>query len=106
MIQTIHQLALAHLSMVDPTPSGLFTPGASAGQVTQSVTTFTSRVRDFIAPIFLFIISAISVQFLLKKQLTKFLKFIGLAVAVAIFFYYPGIVEQLAKSIAGLFGSN
>lgn len=56
------------------------------------------RVRDFISPIFLFIISAMALTFLFKRQFQQFGIFLLIAVAVSIIFYFPEIVVNFSKS--------
>lgn len=60
-----------------------------------------TALRNFIAPLFLFAISIVAMTFLVQRQMTQFFQFAAIAVGVAVFFYVPGIVEGLARLIAG-----
>lgn len=61
-------------------------------------------LRNWIAPLFLLAISVAAMTFLFKRQVTEFLQFAALGVGVAVFFYVPGVVEGLARFIAGALG--
>ena len=71
-----------------------------------NVTTVTKNIQLFVAPIFLLVIGITAFSFLLKKQMKKFIEFVILTVGVGVFFYTPGVVENIAKTIAGLFGNS
>ncbi len=61
-------------------------------------------IRGLIAPLFVGGIGIIAVFFLFTRELTRFAQFLILAVAIAIVFYTPGIVEVVAKGITGALG--
>ena len=61
-------------------------------------------IRGLIAPLFLGGIGIIAVFFLFTRELTKFAQFLILAVAVAVVFYTPGLVETVAKGITHALG--
>jgi len=73
---------------------------------TDSSGTFATAIRNFIAPILLLIISLVAISFIFKRQLTQFFQFAALAVVVAVLFYVPGVVENIAKFFAGLVGGT
>lgn len=77
--------------------------GSGAVTSTQDVTALTNGLRTFLGPIVLLIISAVSISFLLKREMKKFIQFAILTVGVGVFFYVPNIVEGIARMIAGLF---
>lgn len=96
MITMIHTLAAQFLANVLP-------PASSAAA---NVTNITDGIRAFLAPIVLLIISGVAISFLLKREMKKAIQFAVITLFVGVFFYVPGIVENLARMIAGLFGSN
>lgn len=61
-------------------------------------------VRGLIAPLFIGGIGIIAVLFLFTRELTKFAQFLILAVAVAIVFYTPAIIEVIARGITHALG--
>lgn len=64
-----------------------------------------TAIRNFIAPLFLLAISIAAMTFLFQRQVTQFLQFVALGIGVAVFFYVPGVVEGLARLIAGAVGA-
>lgn len=68
---------------------------------TQSLVTY---LQGLFAPLFLGIISIMAVFFLFKHEIVKFVEFILLAIAVAIVFYTPQIVQVLATGVASALG--
>jgi hypothetical protein len=61
-------------------------------------TDLTDQVRAFVAPFVLIATSLISITFLVKRQMTQFLTFLIIAVAVFAIFYAPGLLANLGKS--------
>ena len=66
---------------------------------------FVGTIRAWVGPILLLIISAISLTFLFKRQISQFVVFILIAVLVAIIFYAPGLLVGIANTFAGEVGS-
>lgn len=93
MITMIQTLAANFLAVANPDAL------ANAAKVTN----ITDGLRAFLAPIVMLIISAVAISFLLKREMKKFIQFAVLTIGVGVFFYVPGIVESLAKMVAGLF---
>lgn len=62
-----------------------------------------NMLRDFIAPLFLLAVGIAALSFLFQRQVTQFLQFAALAVGIAVFFYFPGIIETLAGLISKAF---
>lgn len=103
MITTIHTLATGFLRVCEPTS------GVACGTAATALTAanqFTKAIRDFLGPIVLLIISGVSISFLLKREMKKFIQFAIITVMVGVFFYVPGIVPSIATSVAGLFSGN
>lgn len=83
--------------------------GSSPGSTpvsTNTGQTFADSIKTFVAPIVLLVIGLVAISFLFKRQLTQFFQFMALAVLAGVFFYTPGIVENIARFISGLFGAS
>ena len=103
MITTIHTLVHGfYFGDCIPLNGGTPLPGACAA--TTKANDIIAGIRNFLAPIMLLIISGVSLTFLLKREMKKFIQFAVITLAVGVFFYAPGIIPSLATSIAGLFG--
>lgn len=57
-----------------------------------------TNVRNFAGPLLLLVIGALSVRFLMRQQLSKFLVFIVVAILVLILFY-SDVILQLAGGV-------
>jgi hypothetical protein len=57
-------------------------------------------IRDFVGPILLVVVGIIAIPFLVRREMTQFIIFVVIAVAVFVLFYAPGIIEGLAKGVA------
>lgn len=55
-------------------------------------------IRNFIGPILLLIISIVAITFLFKREMTQFVIFVVIAIVVALLFYAPTVVKNLAQS--------
>jgi len=73
----------------------------AAGISTQGLVTY---LQGLFGPLFLGIVGIVALFFLFTKEITKFFQFIILAVAIAVVFYTPDIVQTLAKGIANALG--
>ncbi len=71
------------------------------GVDTQGLANF---LRSFFAPLFLVIVSVVALFFLFTREITRFVQFIILAIAIGVIFYVPNIIEVTAKAIAGALG--
>jgi hypothetical protein len=58
-----------------------------------------TAITTFIAPLFLLAIGLAAMTFLFQRQTTQFLQFAAIAVGVALFFYYPDVVKNVALLI-------
>lgn len=72
-----------------------------AGVNTEGLADF---LRGFFAPLFLVIVSVVALFFLFTREITRFVQFIILAIAIGVIFYVPNIIEVTAKAIAGALG--
>ncbi|GAA4597436.1 hypothetical protein GCM10023194_72300 [Planotetraspora phitsanulokensis] len=61
-------------------------------------------LRTFFAPLFLVVVSIVALFFLFTREITRFVQFIILAIAIGVIFYVPNIIEVTAKAIAGALG--
>jgi hypothetical protein len=75
-----------------PTPTGVNTEGLA------------NFLRAFFAPLFLVVVSVVALFFLFTREITRFVQFLILAVAIGVIFYVPNIIEVTAKAIAGALG--
>ncbi|MEV8630125.1 hypothetical protein AB0395_00570 [Streptosporangium sp. NPDC051023] len=75
------------------------TPPATVN--TQGLANF---LRSFFAPLFLVIVSVVALFFLFTREITRFMQFILLAIAIGVIFYVPNIIEVTARAIAGALG--
>ena len=68
---------------------------------TQNLVTY---LQGLFGPLFLGIVGIVAIFFLLTREITRFVQFIVLAVAIAVVFYTPSIVQTLATGIANALG--
>lgn len=93
ILQTIVETVTA----LAPSPA----PGTGTGLNTEGLADF---LRRFFAPLFLVIVSVVALFFLFTREITRFVQFIILAIAIGVIFYVPNIIEVTAKAIAGALG--
>lgn len=74
---------------------------ATTGPNTEGLADF---LRKFFAPLFLVVVSVVALFFLFTREITRFMQFILLAIAIGVIFYVPNIIEVTAKAIAGALG--
>ena len=63
-----------------------------------NTTTLVANLRTVVGPILLLVIGGLSVRFLMRQQLSKFIVFIVIAILVLILFY-SDLAVQLAQGI-------
>jgi Na+/H+ antiporter NhaC len=63
-----------------------------------AATDLVDTLRAYIGPILLLIIGAVAITFLLKRQVSQFLIFIGIAIFVAILFYAPSFITAISSN--------
>jgi hypothetical protein len=61
-------------------------------------------LQGLFGPLFLGIVGIVALFFLFTREITRFVQFIVLAVAIAVIFYTPSIVQLLATGIANALG--
>lgn len=79
-------------------------PPAAKAMDTNTGADVLVKIRNFIMPFVLIAIAAISLTFLVRRQMSQFLQFIGISIAVIALVYSPTIIAEAAKAVAGFFG--
>lgn len=109
-MSTLHLLANHFLSAATcvptvnaPCPVEVIKPVGT--ETITNVNQVISNLQSFVGPIFLAIVGFFAITFLMKKKMKDFIAFIALAIVIAVIFYTPGIIHNLATMVAGLFGS-
>jgi len=77
---------------------------AAAPQAAVNTTGLVNYLQGLFGPLFLGLVGIVALYFLFTREITKFVQFLVLAVAIAVVFYTPTIVETLAKGIANALG--
>ena len=69
-----------------------------------STTGLVTYLQGLFGPLFLGIVGIVAIFFLFPREIIRFVQFVVLAVAIAVIFYTPGIVQTLATGIANALG--
>jgi hypothetical protein len=77
---------------------------ASHPQAAISTQGLVTYLQSLFGPLFLGIVGIVALFFLFTREITRFVQFIVLAVAIAVVFYTPSIVQTLATGIANALG--
>jgi hypothetical protein len=77
---------------------------AAAPQAAVNTEGLVKYLQGLFGPLFLGIVGIVAIFFLFTREITRFVQFIVLAVAIAVVFYTPGIVQALATGIAHALG--
>ena len=77
---------------------------AVASPVALSTSGLVTYLQGLFGPLFLGIVGIVAISFLFTREITKFVQFLVLAVAIAVIFYTPSIVQTLATGIANALG--
>jgi fumarate reductase subunit D len=77
---------------------------AAAPQAAISTQNLVTYLQSLFGPLFLGIVGIVALFFLFTREITRFVQFIVLAVAIAVVFYTPSIVQTLATGIANALG--
>jgi len=77
---------------------------AAAPQAAVNTQGLVTYLQSLFGPLFLGIVGIVALFFLFTREITKFMQFLVLAVAIGVIFYVPTIVENLAKGIAAALG--
>ena len=76
----------------------------STSPLALSTTGLVTYLQGLFGPLFLGIVGIVAIFFLFTREIIRFVQFIVLAVAIAVIFYTPGIVQTLATGIAKALG--
>jgi hypothetical protein len=82
----------------------LFHPVAAEFTAALSTQSLVTYLQGLFGPLFLGIVGIVAIFFLFTREITRFVQFIVLAVAIAVIFYTPGIIQTLAQGIANALG--
>lgn len=74
--------------------------------VANVATNLVDTLKAYIGPILLLIIGAISLTFLFKRQISQFLTFLAIAIVVAIIFYAPDVITNIAQGFVSDSGAG
>jgi hypothetical protein len=77
---------------------------AAAPQAAINTNGLVVYLQSLFGPLFLGIVGIVALFFLFTREVTRFMQFIVLAVAIAVIFYVPDIVQTLALGIAHALG--
>jgi hypothetical protein len=77
---------------------------AAAPLAAISTTGLVSYLQSLFGPLFLGIVGIVALFFLFTREITKFVQFLVLAIAIGVIFYTPDIVKLLATGIANALG--
>jgi hypothetical protein len=77
---------------------------AAAPQAAINTEGLVKYLQGLFGPLFLGIVGIIALVFLFNREVTRFVQFIVLAIAIAVVFYTPAIVQDLASGIAHALG--
>lgn len=69
-----------------------------------STTGLVNYLQGLFGPLFLGIVGIVALFFLFTREIIRFVQFLVLAVAIAVIFYTPSIVQTLAQGIASALG--
>lgn len=70
--------------------------------------TLADGIRNFIGPILMLIMGVVAITFLFRREMTQFVIFLVIAIIVAIIFYAPDVIKNIAQGVedeAGTGGS-
>ena len=84
-------MSSAHI-IVLATPAALSTSG------------LVTYLQSLFGPLFLGIVGIVAIFFLFTREILRFVQFLVLAIAIAVVFYTPSIVQTLATGIANALG--
>ena len=77
---------------------------AAAPQAAINTNNLVIYLQSLFGPLFLGLVGIVALFFLFTREITRFVQFIVLAVAIAVIFYTPSIVQLLATGIANALG--
>ena len=69
-----------------------------------STSGLVTYLQSLFGPLFLGIVGIVAIFFLFTREILRFVQFLVLAIAIAVVFYTPSIVQTLATGIANALG--
>lgn len=79
-------------------------PAAAEFTAALSTANLVTYLQGLFGPLFLGIVGIVAIFFLFTREITRFVQFVVLAVAIAVIFYTPGIIHTIAAGIANALG--
>jgi hypothetical protein len=79
---------------------------AAAQPLALSTASLVSYLQGLFGPLFLGIVGIVAIFFLFTREIIRFVQFIVLAIAIAVVFYTPSIVQTIALGIAHALGAR
>ena len=76
----------------------------SSAPLALSTTGLVTYLQGLFGPLFLGIVGIVAIFFLFTREIIRFVQFLVLAVAIAVIFYTPSIVQALATGITNALG--
>jgi hypothetical protein len=76
----------------------------TASPTALSTSGLVTYLQGLFGPLFLGIVGIVAIFFLFTREIIRFVQFLVLAVAIAVIFYTPSIVQTLASGIANALG--
>jgi hypothetical protein len=76
----------------------------AAHAVALSTSGLVSYLQGLFGPLFLGIVGIVAIFFLFTREIIRFVQFMVLAIAIAVVFYTPSIVQTIASGIANALG--
>ncbi|HTU05208.1 MAG TPA: hypothetical protein VMG13_06600 [Trebonia sp.] len=77
---------------------------AAAPEAAINTNGLVTYLQGLFGPLFLGIVGIVALFFLFTREITRFVQFLVLAVAIGVVFYTPSIVQLLATGIANALG--
>jgi hypothetical protein len=76
----------------------------AAPAVALSTSGLVTYLQGLFGPLFLGIVGIVAIFFLFTREIIRFVQFMVLAIAIAVVFYTPSIVQTIASGIANALG--
>ncbi len=76
----------------------------AAHPVALSTQGLVNYLQGLFGPLFLGIVGIVAIFFLFTREIIRFVQFFVLAIAIAVIFYTPSIVQTIATGIANALG--
>ena len=76
----------------------------TASSAALSTSGLVSYLQGLFGPLFLGIVGIVAIFFLFTREILRFVQFLVLAIAIAVVFYTPSIVQTIATGIANALG--